>query len=603
MKSNRLASHAIILIAMLVLSLPGAYYAFAASDYEYLVSAYDVAVDINSDGSADIRERIDFTFNEGFNNVMIPIPKNEGEKIEVSRVYMQRKNELIECKQLLAGQWDAEVFTGTYSVIDEPDFVKLKIYGSFYRTSGTVFIYYRVQNAIRRYQDVAEYQRIHVPELWENPVSNISIAIRLPETTRPDDVRFWLHGVIIGAKSFTGSQTVRYDVPGTVPGEYVETRIIFPQSQVPDCPMAEDSPAFERIIDEEIEYLASDKSDLLEARETAARKAGQRASYERMKQRTRNFLSILSLLLILGGVSYIVFTYRKVKPGKKRPLPSGFCGMDRLDPAEARMLAAGGKTGARAMLGKLMELASRGVISLGIRKGLDGKLRFTFKTAKGINADEPDEAERYFIDWISELSSNHEFDPIQLQGFMDSDDKAVKLKTMYGGWVRKVKAGFLARNILDGGIARYRNFGLAYSVLLLFLGFIVPVATTVAMGYALIPAGLLMLTYSLNIRKYTGYGAGQLRMWKALRMGLKKGSLSVEELPGWMQSCTAILGYGIALGIEKEAAGWIVSGSRSCPTDCPLCALAGEFEDFRLDRVVKNTLIMMDEAISSVQDT
>ena len=602
-KSSRFASNAIIIITMLFLSLSGAYYAFAASDDEYLVAAYDVAVNINSDGSADVRERIDFTFFDGFNNIMIPISKNEGEEIEISRVYMQRKDELIECRRLLAGQWDAEVFTGTYSVIDEPDYVKLKIYGSFYRSSGTVFIFYNVKNAIRRYQDIAEYQRVHIPGLWETRVSNISIAIKLPELTRSDDVKFWLHGVIIGAKSFTDSQTARYDVPDTVPGEYVETRIIFPQNQVSDCPLAEDLPAYDRIIDEEMVYMASDKSHLLKAREAAARKAGQRASYERMKKRARNLFSILSLLLILGGLYFVLFTRRKLGSGKK-PLPADFRGIDRLDPAEVRMLINGRKADPRAMLGKLMELALRGFISLGVRRSLDSRLRFTFKVVKRINADELNEAERYLIDWIYQLASDHEFDPIQLQGYMDSDEKAAKLNSMYEGWVQRVKESFGGRNILDSGIAGYRRFGLLYSVLLLFLGLMMPVVFSVAMCFALIPAGFLILAYSLNIRKYTEYGAEQLRLWKTLCLRMKKGSVAAEDLPEWICSCTAIMGYGTVLGIENPAARWIEQEYKACPADCPLCGLkkSGELGDYGFYKVVKNTLNMMEEAISSVQD-
>jgi len=578
-------------------------YVFSVPDDEYLVSAYDVAVAIHGDGSADVRERIDFIFFDGFNNVMIPIAKNEGEEIEIDRVYMLRKDEIIECRQLMAGQWDAEVFTGTYSVIDEEDFVKLKIYGSFYRSSGTVFVFYRVRNAITRYRDVAEYRRVHVPRLWEIRVSNINVAIKLPEPDRPDDVKFWLHGVIIGVRSFTENQVIRYDVPDAVPGEYVETRVIFPQSQVPDCPVAEDSPALERIIEEEIEYLASDKSDLIEARESAARKAGQRAFYERMKRKIRTIFSVLSVLLILGGVYYVLLVQRKLKRGRKSPLPHGFDGMDRLDPAEVRMLITGGSAGARALLGKLMEMASRGYISLGTRKSLDSRLRFTF-TAADVNREELSEAERYLVNWIRELSSNHEFDPIQLMGFMDSDEKAARLKGMYEGWVGKAEEAFHTRNILDGGIAGYRGFGLSYSVLLLFLGLIMPVAISAAMGYALIPAGLLMLTYTLNIRKYTEYGTGQLRLWKALRERIRRGPAAFEELPGWMRSCTALLGYGTALGIERGAARWIASGSGNCPEECPLCVIkkSAELEDCGLDRVVKNTLNMMDEAISSVRD-
>ncbi len=84
-----------------------------AEDQEYSISGYSVTSRINYDGSADITDRIDFAFYGGFNNIMIPIAKNEGEEIDVRDVYIMRKDGFIECKRLLAGQWDAEVFTGT----------------------------------------------------------------------------------------------------------------------------------------------------------------------------------------------------------------------------------------------------------------------------------------------------------------------------------------------------------------------------------------------------------------------------------------------------------------------------------------------------------
>jgi hypothetical protein len=602
-KSSRFINGIILfMITVLIFSLSGVR-VFAASDDEYLVAAYDVTVNINSDGSAYIMEHIDFTFFDGFNNIMIPIWKNEGEEIEVSHVYMQRKDELIECRRLLAGQWDAEVFTGTYSVIDEPDHVKLKIYGSFYRSSGSVFVHYKVKNAVRRYQDVAEYQRIHIPKLWETRVSSINIAIRLPEPARAEDVELWMHGVFVGIKSFTNSQIVRYNVPDTVPGEYVETRVIFPQKQVSDCPMTDDSPNRDRIVAEELEYQVSDKADLLEAREAAARKAGQKASFERMRQRVRNLLGILSLLLVLSCVYYALFIRRKLRYDKKSALPSAFSGIDRLDPAEVRMLVTGGRTGARAMMGKLMELVSRGFLSPGIRKSLKNRIRFTFKVADPMNGDELNDADRYFLDRIIELSSsNNEFDPIQLLGFTDSDEKAARMKALYDGWLLKAREAYHERNILDSSMVRYRNFGLVYSVLLLFLGFLIPVAFSVAIGYVIFPAGLLLLAFSLRIRKFTVYGADQLRIWKAVRLVIKKDSLTLDALPEWMRSCPVLMGYGVALGIEKDATRWIMAQNHGA--GCPLCGLSQseELEDYGLNKIVRNTLNIMDEAISSLQD-
>lgn len=607
MKKSRLLNLTIILITALVLQMSAVVPSLAASDDEYKVAAYDVTVVINSDGSADIREKIDFTFYDGFNNIMIPIAKNEGEEIEVDHVYMQRKGNLIECKRLLAGQWDAEVFTGTYSVIDEADHVKLKIYGSFYRSFGSVTIYYKVKNAVRRYRDVAEYRRTHIPKLWETRISSINIAVRLPEPVRTNEVDYWLHGVFVGAKELNNNRIVNFSIPDTVPGEYVETRIIFPQKLVPDCPVTDNSPNRRRIIAEEMEYQASDKKELLEARENAARKAGQKAFYERMRQRIRTGLGVLSLLLTLAAVYYILFMQKKLLYHKKKPLPDVFWNIDRLDPAEVRMLIANGRTGARAMLGKLMELVARRIVSLGTRRSLDNKIRFTFVLPAKPDSTALSQAESYFVDWLAGLSpSNHEFDPIQLLGFMDSGEKAAKLKAAFDGWVLKVKEAYHGKNILDNSIVKYRNFGIVSGVLLMFLGLFIPITFSVAIGYLILPAGFLLLTYSLRIRKHTEYGTEQHRIWKTIRLRIRKRTLAWDALPEWMRACPALLGYGVALGIENEIAHWIVMSGRihHGNVDCPLCTLfqTEEMKDYGLDKAVKNTLSIMDEAISSVQD-
>lgn len=603
MNSRRIIIHAMVVIGLVIVSFSTGLYVFAESDDEYLVAAYNVSVSLNGDGSADVMEQIDFTFFGGFNNIMIPIAKNQGEEIEITHVYMQRKGEIIECRQLMAGQWDAEVFTGTYGVIDEEDHVKLKIYGSFYRSAGTVFIHYRVKNALLRYRDVAEYRRMHIPDLWETRVSSINIAIRLPEPVTPRDVRYWLHGVFIGSKSFADSQVVRFDVPNTVPGEYVETRVVFPQSLVPDCPVTDDSPNLLRIMDEEMEYQNSDKSDLLKAREAAARKAGQRAFYERLKRRAGMFLSVLSVLLILAGSCYAISVRKKLNRYEKIPLSSDFRDIDRLDPVEARMLISGGKLGARAMFGKLMELAHMGFLGLGIRRDLEKRPRFVFEVIGGKNCGELPDTDRYLLDFIREIAdSNREFDPIRLLGFADSHADAERLKSTYEQWARKAEEAYNCRDITDESIARYRNIGLLYGIALLLLGFIIPVAFTVAAGYALLPAGLLMLVFSLRMRKYTEYGARQLKIWEAVRDGIRKGSVTADELPSWMRPCAVAVGYGAALGVEKEAARLIAPRHEEFCEGCPLCALvkSENLDAKMLCRIAKNTLRIMDEAISSV---
>ena len=609
MGKNRLIDKIAALIAVsgIIMSC-GMVAVFAQNDEQYKISGYDVTVNVKQDGSAEIIENIKFTFYDGFNNIMIPISKNEGEEIEVEHVYILCKAGLIDCKRLLAGQWDAEVFTGTYSVIDEANAVKVKLYGSFYKSYGSVILQYKVKNAVKRYKDVAEYDRIHILKTWETRISDVNISIYLPNGTDPGKIDSWLHGVFVGRKKLSEDRIVVYNVPDTVPGEYVETRVLFPPSLVKDCPVTEDKPYYDQAIEEEAEYQKSDKTDLLAARETAARNAGQKAFNERLKQRAKNIFSILSLLLCGVALYYFLIMQRKLHQRKNMATPATFHNIEMLDPAEVRMLTANGKTGARAMMGKLFELATREFIQVESRRGVDSKVRFIFRILQNWDSETLNAADRYLLGWISGLShSNLEFDPIQLLGHIDSDEKAHGMKAIYDQWTIRVKEVYNGKNILDIGIVKYRNAGIISGVLLLFLGFVIPVTLSIAVGFSMIPVGLFMLIFSLRIRKHTDYGICQHKIWKTIRQRIKHNNIALDAFPEWMRPYTSLIAYAAAMGVEKEVVRMITDLLKSHPADCDclMCSIIKRqdaTQDSALYRMVKNTLNIFDEAVSSVQD-
>ena len=606
---NRLIKRiaAFVIASGLVVSC-GIVSSFAQTDEEYKIAGYDVTVNINQDGSADITENIDFTFYDGFNNIMIPISKNEGEEIEIAHVYMLRKEGLIDCKRLLAGQWDAEVFTGTYSVIDEENDVKLKLYGSFYKSYGSVILQYKVKNAVKRYQDVAEYDRIHIMKSWETRISDINVSIYLPNYTDPKKISYWLHGVFVGRKKLASKKIIVYNVPDTVPGEYVETRVLFPQNMVQDFPVTEKKDYYDQAVEEEAEYQKSDKTDLLAARETAARNAGLKAFNERLKQRAKNIFSIISLLLCGAAAYYFLIMQRKLHQRKSMIQPVSFNEIEMLDPAEVRMLTANGRTGARAMLGKLFEFAARGLIQIESRRGVDNKVRFIFRVCHDRDSETLNSADQYLLGWISGLShSGREFDPIQLLGHIDTEEKAQGLKTIYDQWTIRVKEVYNGKNILDIGIVKYRNIGIIGGVLLLFLGFVIPVTLSIATGYSMIPFGLFMLIFSLRIRKHTDYGIYQHKIWKAIRQRIIKNNITFDSFPEWMRPCTSLIAYAVAIGVEKEVAQMIIDMQMLHPEDCEcvICSILKQKDnsmDSSLYRIIRNTLNIFDEAVSSVQD-
>ena len=46
----------------------------------------------------------------------------------------------IKCTELSEGQWDVNAFMGTYSLIDETDAIRLKVYGRFSSQKGTIVV-------------------------------------------------------------------------------------------------------------------------------------------------------------------------------------------------------------------------------------------------------------------------------------------------------------------------------------------------------------------------------------------------------------------------------------------------------------------------------
>lgn len=575
----------------------------AENDKEYSISNYEVSVHINYDGSLDITEDIDFTFYGGFNDIMIPISKNEGEEIEITNVYMMKKTGYIECKKLLAGQWDAEVFSGTYSVIDEENLVKLKVYGSFSKTYGSIIVHYKVKNAIKRYQDIAEYRRTHILKSLETKISQINISVYLPGATDKSSVIPYLHGVFVGNKRVYDRRTVTYHVPDTVPGEYIEARIIFPQELVDDCPVTEDAAYLEQVKQEELEYDESDKADLLKAREMFARKAGQKAFNDRLLQRVKTISMVFSIIASALGIYYIFYVGRRLRSGKKIPVPETLKEIDYLNPAEVRLMMYNGKLGARALLGKIFELLSGGWLTHEIIN--EPKPRLVFHANPDKTREGLDLADQYLMGWIADYDTDKTgFDPYALLKMTAESQRAENLKSLVDEWFKRITIGFDRKNIIGSSIVNLRNWGIVGGALLLFLGCVIPIAMSIWAGYLMIPVGLMVLLYALGIRRHTDFGISQHRIWKTLKERLVRNDISLEQLPDWMVSCQAFMGYAIALGVEKTLVAQIAENKED---QSPLiCRLAGNCTDqqakLQIGKVLHNTLTFLDQSISSVQD-
>ncbi len=574
--------------------------AFADANVEYNISGYDVNVRIETDGSLHITESIKYTSFGGYNNVMLLIDKQEGETVEVESVYMLKKDGYIECDKLSAGQWDPNVFSGTYSVIQEKQAVRVKVYGAFSKRYGSIVVKYKVNNAIKRYGDVAEYRRTLIPKNWESRVSNINIFINLPRYADISDIRPFLHGVLVGRKTVDSKRAVSFNVPDTVPGEYVETRVVFPANLVPNARVLDSGDYLEEILAEEEEYKESSKEELLEARENAAREAGRRAWAERMSQRARRMSIIFSLVVSLLGLYTLYRIQKELHQLKKAPFPLDMRNIDRLSPAEVRRVIANGRDRGRSLLGSLLHLASLGYFEVVVVKREASEGLFCFKPTPSGSIEGLAPAEQFLLDWsTANLNEAGLFDPSHLMDQTRKEESSIAVKTFCDLWEQKVLDDYTKKNVLATRLILYRDLGLVVGALLFVLGLIIPVALSVWAGYMLLPIGLTLFLYTLRIQKHTDYGIKQHRTWKEIKRRLLNRTIALDSLPSWMTEPLALLGYTIVLGAEKRLG--LIETALHRESHPLWDALQDEKQD-ALFQIIRNTLSFMDRALSSVQD-
>lgn len=570
-----------------------------ALETEESISNYDVTVRINTDGSLDITENIRYSSLSGYNNVMVLIDKKEWEEIEIKNVYMLDTKGYIKCTELSEGQWDVNAFMGTYSLIDETDAIRLKVYGRFSSQKGTIVVQYTVINAILRYNDVAEYSRTHIFKNQNNYISDIDILVYLPMESEAGSIKPFLHGVLLGNKNIQENRVVVFRADNIVPKEYVDIRIAFPEQLVFNAPFTSLQNRMSDILEEEEEYNLSDKQDLVRARENAAKEAGRRALLEKIVLRTKIISSIASILATTLGLYIFLRFMAKIRQFKKLPLPEDLSQIELLTPAEARFVISGGRTGGRSILASILHLVAAGF--LGIKNGdsLESTDVLTFCTGSNDNTNTtlylP---EKYVLDWIYEIFKIHgECNPKLLREHVSKTDSSKKLKLFLDEYERLVLREYSHKNLLENTLLYWRNISLTVGMLLFLSGCIVPVAFSIWAGYAMIPVGLILVVYSLRIHKFTEFSSTQYRLWKEIRNQLLRSSIDLSKLPQGLNDAANLLSYSIALRAEKNPE-LIKTILNINDQKLPLNDMSvKEFSE-----ILNQTLQIFDKAFSSVRD-
>ena len=404
---------------------------------------------------------------------------------------------------------------------------------------------YRVQNCVTVYQDIAELYWQFVGANRDDTIGKMTVTVTLPPGAARDQIKVWGHGPLSGEVLLQDSGNVRMTTTKLPPHRFMEGRIVFPTTLVPQAVKKVNQAALASIEKQEADF---------------SRKTAQ----ERQEAQTRAIVQIAIPVLGVTAVSWLYWRYGRRKKAEffgdyYRELPGAY------SPAEVSILFDYRKKNSAAFTATLMDLARRGYIRmepvqreeerlggllgtstredvmLYCLKGADNSLRpheimllgflfndvgagqavFPFSALQQYGSEYTKNMKRFMDDWFQTVRATAEE-----QGFFEQS------KSVIGSfWLKLVALAFLIGAIGCGNSRQYQEFALS-------------------LGFNAVAFGLLASAGSAERR--TVYGETQVAMWEAFKRFLKDFSnLDKAQLPQlilWEH----YLVMAVVLGVAKE---------------------------------------------------
>jgi hypothetical protein len=262
---------------------------------------------VRPDGVVEVAEQVVFTLHDKVNNLVIPIARPEAGRVALEAVSAPGYWGEVAYKPLVAGNWDANVFAGTYSVIEAPRAVHVKAYYPYGTFRSLFRLRYALVGAAVRHQDVVGLNLFPGGGEGAPGSGPIRVRIVLPSAVRPEQLDVLLCGVRAGDISHPDSRTVQVDIPDTVAGEHPRIQLLMPLSQFNAVPAAASMQTREQLLHAHKTQVIQEQELLAQVREAAQRSATRQTVARRVHQILREGIAWLSCVLGALGVGLFLW--------------------------------------------------------------------------------------------------------------------------------------------------------------------------------------------------------------------------------------------------------------------------------------------------------
>ena len=537
-----------------------------AADRVYYISGYNINVNVNQDGSADIEERLTYNYSGQFNGALVDVDFSQTKGLADQKIFVEKNGSLVEWQLNTSNSLDDQGQPGTYNFEMEGEKAHFKIFEPSTNEEKTFVLKYRLLDVVTGYNDIAVFNRKLIGTGWQTRLNNIYIKVVLPEGAAKEDIKVFAHGPLTGESAIVDAQNVEFKVPDVSPGTFVETLVIFPAMLVPGSGNIVNKDGLPGIMENE-GRLADEANKIREEARNQVENQQQRDRQQALEYERRLALLaplgiIITILLFLFWFFLIIHIYIKYDKELKssfegkyyRELPGEY------SPAEMSVLLSFGYTQSRDIMATLMDLIRKKQLTLTsnkiFKKGLFGGKEIT-EYVISLRPDAPQielkKHETHLIDWfIGKIGSGTAVNLDEIKDYVGNRGQALQFKSDYDQWGKLVKEEADKNKFFDKTSKKGRLIGILSGIAYIGTGILIAAQLYTPVAILLSVQGLILLIFSARIKRCTAYGNEQRVMWSAFKNFLKDFSRLDKAVIPSIVLWEHYLVYAISLGIAKE---------------------------------------------------
>lgn len=500
-----------------------------ANAKEYVVAKAQITAQITSDGSLFVSEERTYRFSGSYSWASMTLSTNASQPIEGITVTEGGQRYIED---------DAQT-PGTYQVTSTPKQTDIKWYYEAKDEERTFTIGYRVRNAVNAYSDVAELYWQFIGKEWDVPTKRAVVVVTLPGAAPAGSLRVWGHGPLHGSVHVVDASTARWEVDSLPARTFLEARLTFPPSLVPQVVSRESTAGLPAILAEEEAWAAQ-------------------ANRVRARAKLDGQVAMLTLALVVLGSMLFWNRYA-------RPFPSDFQGdyfrepPTDYPPAVLGILWRGHST-PDDMAATLLDLLRRKHLTAepqtSAKKRRSRREDFILRRPEEGGKDALSAPERLLMELLFEDIAGWlpTGDPVTIGSIRRYAQKnGSRFRTWHANWTKAAKRAADKHEIFDTTNSAGRGWAGGVAAILAITGFVLIAAS----GYRLTGASLLVGAVAATLcatlsRRHTPEFRTERLKWRAFRRFLRHFS-KIEDAPVYSVTIWEhYLVYAVVLGVARE---------------------------------------------------